>query len=133
MAKHTPIPTDGELEILRAMWRIGRARTLAINVAVNEDRKARSLPALAFNTTATVLGKLDIKGLVHRIADEPTRHEFETIVSEEDVGRAIAGDVVRRLFNGSIVSLVQSAIRDKKPSPKELAGLRTLIDGAAGK
>jgi BlaI family transcriptional regulator, penicillinase repressor len=127
MAKQTPIPTDGELEILRAMWRIGQARTSAIHTALNVDRKARSLPPLAFNTTATVLGKLDNKGLVRRFTREPTRHEFLAIFGEDEVGRAMARDVIDRLFRGSLLSLVHFAVGAVKPSAQEIRELQRLI------
>jgi predicted transcriptional regulator len=129
-SKPTP-PTNGELEILRAMWSIGRARTLAIHKALNVDRVERSLSPLAFNTVATVLGKLHTKGFVKRHEDDPSRHEYSVIYSEDQISQAMAGDVVRRLFHGSVVEAVQSAFREKKPSREELAELQTLMDATA--
>jgi predicted transcriptional regulator len=133
MPKKPIPPTNGELEILRAMWRIGRARTRAIHAAVNEDRKERSLPPLAFNTIATVLNKMAIKELARRFEEDPTRHEYEAIFREDEVSRSLAGDVLRRMFAGSIFGMVQSAFREKKPSRDELAQLRKLIDDASQK
>jgi BlaI family transcriptional regulator, penicillinase repressor len=133
MAKRPPPPTDGELEILRAMWSIGRARTRAIHKALNKEREARELPPLAFNTVATVLGKLVNKDFVRRFEEDPTRHEFEALFREEEISRSLAGDVMRRLFGGSIVGLVQNAFRDKKPSREELAEIQKLIDESAGR
>jgi BlaI family transcriptional regulator, penicillinase repressor len=133
MPARPPPPTDGELEILRVCWTLGRARTRAIHEALNVSREKRSLPPLSFNTVATVLGKLVIKGFVRRFEDEPTRHEFEALYREEEISRSLAGDVMRRLFRGSIVDLVQNAFRDKKPSREELAELQKLIDQSAGR
>jgi BlaI family transcriptional regulator, penicillinase repressor len=126
-------PTDGELELLHALWSIGRARTRAIHAALNVDRKKRSLPPLAFNTVATVLNKLEIKGFVRRFDDQPTRHEYEAIFREEEISQALASDVVHRLFRGSLVALVQNALRDKKPSSDELAELQKLLDKSAAR
>jgi predicted transcriptional regulator len=132
MAKKPIPPTNGELEILRAMWRIGRKRTRSIHAAVNEDRKALSLPPLAFNTIATVLNKMVIKELARRFEEDATRHEYEAIFAEDDISRSVAGDVLRRFFRGSIFGFVQGAFREKKPSKDEIAKLQKLIDQSRG-
>lgn len=133
MSSRQPPPTTGELEVMRACWKLGRARTRMIHAAVNVDRKSRGLPPLSFNTVATVLLKLTAKDFVRKIEDDPTRHEYEAIRGEEETSRSLAGDVLRRLFRGSIVDLVQNAFREKKPTADELAELQKLIDQTAGR
>lgn len=133
MASRQPPPTEGELEVLRACWALGRAKTRKIHEQVNVARKARGLPPLSFNTVATVLLKCVAKDFVLKIEEDPTRHEYEAIWTEEQTARSHASNVIRRLFRGSLVELVQNAFRDKKPSSDELSQLQKLIDQAGSR
>ena len=73
-----------------------------------------------------MLRKMEDRGLV-RHQEEDRRFIYEAAVSEEDVTRSMADDLVDRLFQGSLSEAVSHLLETRDVSRRELARLEQLI------
>ena len=114
-------PTDAELEILTVLWSRGPVTVRSVHEVINERRPAQ------YTTILKLLQIMDEKGLVKR--DESQRaHVYQAARSREATQAQLAGDLLRRAFDGSAKSLLLGALSARKPSKKELAELRQFLD-----
>jgi len=96
---------DLQLKIMKVLWEVGRASVAEVHEQLSADR-------LAYTTVATMLRKMEDRGLV-RHDEEDRRFIYETAVSEDDVTRSMSDDFLDRLFEGSLdnnVSFLQEAL-----------------------
>ena len=119
-----PLPTDAELDILAALWRLGPATVREVHEALGKES--------GYTTTLKQMQLMLEKGLVTR-SERFRSHVYEARAPKEETQRQIAGDLLRRAFNGSARSLVVGALAAKPASPKELAEIREMIDRFARK
>jgi len=92
---------------------------------------ARLQPSLglARTTIATVLAKLEKKGLVeHRT--EGRQFVYRATLVEEELRRSLVGDLVERLFRGDAAELVNHLLGERDLGEDELAKLKALIAAA---
>lgn len=116
-----PRPTDAELEILTILWSRGPGTVREIHEAITRRRPAQ------YTTILKLLQIMDGKGLVRR--DQRQRaHIYEASQPRERTQRQLAGDLLRRAFNGSARSLILGALGARKASREELAELRECLD-----
>ena len=119
--KQLPKPTDGELEILRVLWRRGPSTVREVHDELNETKRA------GYTTVLKLMQIMAEKGLARR--DESQRsHIYHAQLSEEQTQRRIVRDVLDRAFGGSARQLVLRALSARKTSPAELAEIRQLLD-----
>jgi len=118
-----PNPTDGELAILRVLWRHGAPMTVREVHEVLQRGKDT-----AYTTVLKILTIMFEKGLVRR--DESERsHRFVAVHAEPVVEASLVRHFVQRAFGGSAVKLVQRAL-DDQASPDELDAMARLIADA---
>jgi BlaI family transcriptional regulator, penicillinase repressor len=121
MATEPPKPTDGELEVLTALWSTGPATVREIHSLISRRRPAQYSTVLKFMQIMTE------KGLVRR--DEKQRaHIYEAARSREWTQRQLAGDLLERAFSGSARALLIGALSARKSTKEELAEMRKLLD-----
>lgn len=121
MAKHAG-PTDGELEILRVLWRSGPATVRDVH-----DELCRTKPGTGYTTVLKLLQIMADKGLVTR--DEKSKaHVYRAKAAQEQTQRQMVGDLLDRVFGGSASRLVMHALSSKKASAEEIAEIRTMLD-----
>jgi len=122
MAKpELPRPTDGELAILRVLWRHGPSTVRQVR-----DILERSQPT-GYTTVLKLLQIMAAKGLVARDESQRT-HIYQATRSEVHTQRQLIGDLLHRAFGGSASKLVMQALATKKASADELAEIRKLIE-----
>lgn len=110
---------DLQLRIMRVLWRCGP-------LAVGEVRQRLEGDGLAYTTVATMLRKMEDRGLVeHEAADR--RFIYRAAVQEQDVTRSMADDLVDRLFEGSLAQTVSHLLETREVDQHELAQLEALI------
>ena len=110
---------DLQLKIMRVLWSCGPSTMAGVQERLDGE-------PLAYTTVATMLRKMEGRGLV-RHQEENRRFIYEAAVSEEDVTRSIADDLVDRLFQGSLSEAVSHLLETRDVSPRELSRLERLI------
>jgi BlaI family transcriptional regulator, penicillinase repressor len=115
----TPLPTDGEIAILAVLWRQGASTVREVHEALGK----RS----GYTSTLKLLQLMFEKGLVVR-NERYRSHLYEARAPKEETQRQIAGDLMKRAFEGSAKSLVLGALAVQPASSKDLDEIRRLLD-----
>lgn len=116
-----PLPTDGELAILRALWAIGAPATVR---QVHEELLRGK--DTAYTTVLKMLTIMTDKALVQR-DDSERSHRYTAMYSEPAVQSSMLKSFMANAFAGSAFKLVQSALDDDQASPEELDAISRLI------
>lgn len=115
------MPTDGELAILKILWSLGGGTVRMVHEALDPARPTR------YTTTLKQLQIMTDKGLVTR--DENQRsHIYKPAVKENEMLGRVAGNLLRRVFDGSAQKLLMHALSGRKTSPEELGRIRAMLD-----
>ncbi len=116
--------TLGELQhaIMAVLWERGEATS----AEVHEALAARGL---AFTTIATMLRKMEDKGVVAHRA-EGRQFVYRPTVSEDQVRRSMVGQLVERLFGGDPKALVAHLVSEQEIDADELEQLRRRLGPA---
>ncbi len=110
---------DLQLKIMRVLWEHGPLGVAEVKARLDGDR-------LAYTTVATMLRKMEDRGLVgHRTEDR--RFIYEPAVAADDVARTMSGDLVDRLFGGSLARTVSHLLKTREVDRRELDELEELI------
>ena len=110
---------DLQLQILRILWQRGEG-TVA---DVLEDLSGADL---AYTTIATMLRKMEVRGLVtHR--NEGRSFVYRPKVKPEDISHRMSNHLVDRLFEGSLLDAVKHLLTTREVSREELAKIEQLI------
>lgn len=116
-----PRPTDGELAILRVLWKRGPSTVRQVHDELAEHSK------VGYTTILKLLQIMMEKGLVAR--DESARtHVYRARLPEDQTQRQLVRDLLDRAFAGSARKLIMQALSVKKASPEELTAIRELLD-----
>ena len=114
-----PLPTDAEIAILSVLWRQGASTVREVHDALGKDS--------GYTTTLKLMQLMFEKGLVVR-NERYRSHLYEARVPKEQTQRQIAGDLLKRAFEGSAKSLVLGALAAQPASSKDLDEIRTLLN-----
>lgn len=110
---------DLQLRIMRLLWKLGPASVAEVQGGLEGE-------PLAYTTVATMLRKMEDRRLV-RHREEGRKFIYEARVSEQDVTRSMADDLVDRLFEGSLAEAVTHLLQTREVSLHELDRLERLI------
>ena len=110
---------DLQLKIMKVLWRLGRG-------SVSDVHEALAGEQLAYTTVATMLRKMETRGLV-RHEEQERRFVYEPRAGEDEVARSMAGDLLDRVFEGSLSSAVSHLLEARDVSREELLRLERLI------
>ena len=112
---------DLQLAIMRLLWQRGEASVAQVHEALTPSRK------LALTTIATMLRKMEAKGVVrHRV--DGRQFIYKTTIDERDVHRSMIGDLIDRLFDGDARALLGHLVSEGEIESDELAELKAMID-----
>ena len=114
-----PLPTDAELDILAALWRLKLATVREVH---DELAKGRG-----YTTTMKQMQVMTEKGLLIR-SERFGSHVYEAALPKEQTQKQIAGDLLKRAFEGSARSLVLGALSAKTASAEELRDIQRMIE-----
>ena len=115
---------DLQLRIMRVLWDSGAA-------TVSEVQQRLGRQPLAYTTVATMLRKLEDRGLVDHL-EEGRKFLYRATVSLHEVTRSMAGDLVDRLFDGSLADAVSHLLESRDISREELDRLEQMIQERKG-
>ena len=110
-----------EMEVLRHVWRLGRATTRDVHDAIVAERR------VAYTTVMTVMKNLAAKGYLARDT-EGTAHVYTAARQPDEVRGSLLAGVLDKVFGGSPRELVQTLVRHEPLSDADRAELRRLID-----
>jgi predicted transcriptional regulator len=114
-----PLPTGAEIAILAELWRQGASTVREVHEALGKDS--------GYTTTLKLMQLMFEKGLVVR-NERYRSHVYEARAPKEQTQRQIAGDLMKRAFDGSAKSLVLGALAAQPASSKDLDEIRSLLD-----
>ena len=113
------LPTSGELDILAVLWRLGPSTVREVHEALGKDS--------GYTSTLKQMQLMAGKGLVVR--NERFRsHLYAVATPREQTQRQLAGDLMKRAFEGSAKNLVLGALSAQPASAADLADIRRMLD-----
>jgi BlaI family transcriptional regulator, penicillinase repressor len=113
-----PMPTDAELDILAVLWRRGASTVREVHQELDKDS--------GYTTTLKQMQVMLDKGLLVR--NERFRsHVYEAAIAKEETRQQIAGDLLRRAFDGSAKNLMLGALNAQPATNEELDEIRAML------
>jgi len=109
-----------QLKILKVLW----DRSEATVAEVHETLSAET--DFAYTTIATMLRKMEVRGLVKHRAEE-RKFLYRAQVKAEDVTRKMSAHFVERMFEGSLADMVTHLLSTHEVSREELDRISKLI------
>jgi len=111
---------DLQLRIMQVLWEQGDATVAAVHGALAGEND------LAYTTIATMLRKMEARGLVrHRV--DGRSFVYRAAVAAEAVSRGMAGHLLDKLFEGSLADMVHHLLSTREVSREELSKIERLI------
>jgi predicted transcriptional regulator len=120
MAKRSKL-SPGELVVARAVWELGEGPVGAVHEEVCRRQ------AMDYAAVQTYLRRLEVKGVLAARRNGRTKI-YRPKVAAARVVRDAVGDIVSRLFDGEILSMMNHLVRDHGIGTEEIAQLRRLLD-----
>ena len=124
MAKDASTPTQGELEILEVLWKLGLSSVRQVHDFLNEkpDRKKKG-----YTTTLKFMQNMFEKGLLTR-EENGNKHLYQPTVSEKENVQKRLDKIVEKTFHGSAMKLVMQILGNNKSSKEDLNEIRDYLD-----
>jgi predicted transcriptional regulator len=105
---------------MQILWARTEATVAEVHEALAGERD------LAYTTVATMLRKMEARGLVKHRQDGRS-FVYEAAVREEAVSQGMADHLVDRLFEGSLSEMVHHLLTTREVSREELSKLEKMI------
>ncbi|MGC2184223.1 MAG: BlaI/MecI/CopY family transcriptional regulator [Terriglobales bacterium] len=112
--------TPLELHIMKTLWKSGPGNVQAVQEKLPGER-------LAYTTVQTMLNILQRKGKVKRRLVGKA-YEYRAVLSREKAVREALGDLLDRMFGGSVEDLLMSLVKSRQLDGDKLAQLQQLIE-----
>jgi len=104
---------------LNALWRLGPATVREVHEALGKDS--------GYTTTLKQMQLMTDKGLLKR-SERFRSHVYEAAEPKEQTQKQIAGDLLKRAFDGSATSMLLGALSAQRASDTELKEIRRMLD-----
>lgn len=114
-------PTPSELVILRVLWERGPSTVREVMDSLTGERE------MGYTTVLKFLQIMLEKKLVSR-DDSGKTHVYTAATPAEKIQRRLVGDLLDKVFAGSVSRLVMHALGSKKASAAELGEIRRMLD-----
>lgn len=111
---------DLQIAIMQIIWDRHEATVSEVHQALLAER------GLAFTTIATMLRKMEDRGLVHHHL-EGRQYIYTALVAESEVQRSMATDLTDSLFRGDVADLVSHLLDTREIDPDEIKRLKSMI------
>lgn len=105
---------------MKVLWTRGEASVAEVHNTLGRE------PRFAYTTIATMLRKMEARGLVGHRTDGRT-FIYAAAVEEVQVSRGMAEHVLDRLFAGSVADLVSHLLSAREVSREELARIERFV------
>ena len=113
-----------QLAIMDVLWERQEATVLDVHDELRKERR------IAQSTVATLLSRMEIKGVVSRRAED-RRHVFYATATREQVRRTVVSEfseLTERLFSGDVAGLISQLLTTRDARPEDLARAREIIE-----
>ena len=117
---------DLQLAIMRVLWERGEATVAEVHTALEAER------GLALTTIATMLSKMERKGVVHH-RTEGRQFVYMPTIREDEVRRSMVSEFTERLFKGDAAALVNHLLTEQQIDDEELLEITRRIEERARK
>ncbi len=114
-------PTERELDILTILWDLGTSSAREVHEALQKE--------ITFSTVQTMLHVMFEKNYLSR-EKQGRGLVYQAIVKRPEIEQSMVGSLLERVFSGSAMNLVASALSAKPVSKQELAEIQKLLDDA---
>ncbi len=111
---------DLQLRIMKVLWERGPLTVADVQAGLEAG------DSLAYTTIATMLRKMEARGLV-RHTEEGRRFIYEAAVRSEAISETMFDDLIDRVFAGSLADAVSHLLDSREVSREELRELERLI------
>lgn len=109
-----------QLAIMKLLWSCGEATVADVQAALEVD------PPLAYSTVATVMARMEHKGLLtHR--EVGRTYYYQAAVSEARIGRSVVREMIERIFDGSPAALVCHLLESEEVDAAELERIKEFV------
>jgi BlaI family penicillinase repressor len=116
-----PRPTEGELELLRVLWKRGPSTVRDIHDEISGTRP------VGYTSVLKLLQIMTDKGLVER-EESGKAHIYRPATSQNATQEQVLRDISERLFSGSAAQLAMHALAMEPVNDDDLEILRSLIE-----
>lgn len=111
---------DLQYAIMRVLWHRGESTVAEVHAALLDER------GLAPTTVATMLAKLEKKGVLHH-RTEGRKFVYRPLVTEDAVQRSMVGELKQRLFGGNVTAFVSHLLAEHELDAQEVRRLKDMI------
>ncbi len=118
-----PRLTALQLTVMQVLWSRDEA-------SVTDVQRAMTGRRLALTTVATMLVRLEQRGLVSHRA-EGRQYIYRSRVSPADVRETVTRELLRNLFDGDVTAFVTQLLDSRKLTREEVADLQRLVRNKA--
>jgi predicted transcriptional regulator len=113
-----------ELQIMQVLWNNGPSTVQAVQQSLQGD-------PLAYTTVQTMLNILQRKGRVKRKLLGKA-YEYRPVLSRDKALREATGDMLDRMFGGSVEALLMSLVKSSQLDADQLAKVQKLLESQDG-
>jgi len=112
--------TKFELEIMDALWGLGRASVREIQESLPERKRP------AYTTVQTIIHRLEMKGAVRQVRKIGNAHIYEPAITRDAAHRRLINDLLE-VFGGSAQPLMAHLAESGKLSLEDLKELENMV------
>lgn len=112
--------TKFELEIMEALWKLGRASVREILEILPERKRA------AYTTIQTIIHRLELKGAIRQIRKIGNAHIYESVITRDAAHQKLINDLLE-VFGGSAQHLMAHLAESGKLSLEDLRELENIV------
>src|ERR1700722_8753464 len=109
--QNNPLPSDGEVDILSALWQLGPATVRQVHDTLDKGS--------GYTTTLKQMQLMTEKGLLAR-SEQFGARVYDPGIPKERTQAQIAANLMQRVFGGSAESLVLGALSAQRTSDEEI-------------
>jgi BlaI family penicillinase repressor len=113
--------TKFELEVMEAMWNLGRASVREIQESLPERKRA------AYTTIQTIIHRLELKGAVRQVRKIGNAHIYEPVVTRDAAHRRLINELLE-VFGGSAQPLMAHLAESGKLTLEDLKELESRME-----
>jgi len=121
MTLDNSLPTSVELQILRILWEHGPSPVRVIHSRLHAEKGTN------YSTTVKMLSVMLEKQLVTR-DENCSPMVYRAAMTRGIAGRRMIRNLVEKVYDGVAMNLVVHALKESKPTDKELEAVRKLLD-----